>query len=185
MEDAKKNLNVEIVSSQGKQLLQWSAAGPIDGNPNLIPLAGKPIAQPIAINAQTPIEQLYLQGVFLEKTGDQLGAVKFFDRVLAQDSGYVPALVKEAWYSYSAADFNKAESLIARAADRNTEDPYIAYTHGVIDRAAGRYSLANDALWNAIHYGAAIAPRPTLAASYVELGEIALRQASRPRQSIC
>ena len=28
VDDAKKNLNVEIVSSQGKQLLQWSAAGP-------------------------------------------------------------------------------------------------------------------------------------------------------------
>jgi tetratricopeptide (TPR) repeat protein len=183
VEDAKKNLNVEILSSQGKALLQWSAAAPIDGNPNLIPLAGKPIAQPIPINAQTPIEQLYLQGVFLEKTGNQMGALKFFDRVLAQDSGYVPALIKEAWYSYSAADFSKAESLIARAAERDTEDPYIAYTHGIIDRADGRLSLSNDALWNAIHYGAAIAPGPTLAASYVELGEIALRQ-GKPAQAV-
>ena len=183
VDDAKKNLNVEILSSQGKTLLQWSAAEPVDGNPNLVPLAGKPIAQPIPINAQTPIEQLYLQGVFLEKTGDELGAQKFFDRVLEQDSGYVPALLKEAWYSYSAANFNKAESLITRAADRDTEDPYIAYTHGVIDRADGHYSLANDALWNAIHYGAAIAPGPTLAASYVELGEIALRQ-GKPAQAV-
>ena len=183
VDDAKKNLNVEILSSQGKTLLQWSAAEPVDGNPNLIPLAGKPIAQPIPINAQTPIEQLYLQGVFLEKTGDELGAQKFFGRVLAQDSGYVPALLKEAWYSYSAANFNKAESLITRAADRDTEDPYIAYTHGVIDRAAGHYPLANDALWNAIHYGAAVAPGPTLAASYVELGEIALRQ-GKPAQAV-
>ncbi len=181
--DARKNLNVEIVSSQGKKLLVWSAAKPIDGNPNLVPLAGKPIAQPIPINAQTPIEQLYLQGVFLEKTGNQLGALKFFDRVLSQDSGYVPALLKKAWYSYSAADFAKAESLIARAAERDTEDPYIAYTHGVIDRADGRFSLANDALWNAIHYGAAVAPGPTLAASYVELGEIALRQ-GKPAQAV-
>ena len=124
--------------------------------PISFPMAGKPIAQPIPINAQTPIEQLYLQGVFLEKTENQLGALKLFDRVLAQDSGYVPALMKEAWYSYSAADFKKAESLIARAAERDTEDPYIAYTHGVIDRADGRYSLANDALWSAIHYGAAM-----------------------------
>jgi len=183
MADAKKNLNVEILSSQGKKLLQWSAAEPIDGNPNFIPKAGKPIAQPIPINAQTPIEQLYLQGVFLEKTENHLGALKLFDQVLAQDSGYVPALMKEAWYSYSAADFNKAKSMIARAADRDTEDPYIAYTQGVIDRADGRYSLANDALWNAIHYGAATAPGPTLAASYVELGEIALRQ-GKPAQAV-
>jgi tetratricopeptide (TPR) repeat protein len=183
VEDAKKNLDVEILSSQGKVLLQWSAAGLIDGNPNLIPLAGKPIAQPIPINAQTPIEQLYLQGVFLEKSENQREALKFFDRALAQDSGYVPALLKEAWYSYSAADFAKAETLIARAADRDTEDPYIAYTQGVIDRADGRLSLANDALWNAIHYGAATAPGPTLAASYVELGEIALRQ-GKPAQAV-
>lgn len=183
VDDAKKNLSVEILSSQDKILLQWSAAGPIDGNPNLIPLAGKPIAEPIPINAKTPIQQLYLQGVFLEKTGDQLGALKFFDRVLAQDSGYVPALLKEAWYSYSAANFNQAESLVAHAAERDTEDPYIAYTHGVIDRADGRLSLANDALWNAIHYGAATAPGPTLAASYVELGEVALRQ-GKPAQAV-
>ncbi len=182
-EEAKKDLSVEILSSQGKQLLQWSAAEPIDGNPNFIPKAGKPIAEPIPINAHTPIEQLYLQGVFLEKTGDQLGALKFFDRVLAQDSGYVPALLKEAWYSYAAADFNKAESLITRAAARDTEDPYIAYTSGVIDRADAHDSLASDALWNAIHYGASIAPGPTLAASYVELGEIALRQ-GKPAQAV-
>jgi tetratricopeptide (TPR) repeat protein len=176
VEEAKKNLDVQIQSAQGKVLLQWSAAEPIDGNPNLIPFAGKPIAEPIPINAHTPIEQLYLQGVFLEKAGNQLGALKFFDRVLTQDSGYVPALLKEAWYSYNAADFQKAESLIARASARDTEDPAIAYTTGVIDRADGRFTLANDALWNAIHYGAATAPGPTLAASYVELGEIALRQ---------
>ena len=141
VEEAKKNLDVQIQSAQGKVLLQWSAVGPVDGNPNLIPFAGKPIAEPIPINAHTPIEQLYLQGVFLEKTGNQLGALKFFDRVLAQDSGYVPALLKEAWYSYNAADFQEAESLIALAAARDTEDPTIAYTTGVIDRADGRLSL--------------------------------------------
>lgn len=183
VEGAKKNLNVEILSSQSKALLQWSAADPIDGNPNLVPFAGKPIAEPIPIDAQTPIEQLYLQGIFLEKTGNRLGALKFFDRVLAEDPGYAPALLKEAWYSYNAADFKKAESLIARATERDAEDPYIAYTKGVVDRADGHLALANDALWNAIHYGAAIAPGPTLAASYVELGEIALRQ-GRPAQAV-
>ncbi|MHB1838896.1 MAG: DUF5107 domain-containing protein [Acidobacteriaceae bacterium] len=183
VEDAKNNLDVEIRSAPGKTLLRWSATATIDGNPNFVPQAGKPLAEPIPINAHTPIEQLYLQGVFLEKTGDQFGSLKFFGRALAQDSGYVPALLKEAWYSYSAADFKKAESLMARATERNTEDPDIAYTSGIIDRADGRLSLANDALWDAIHYGAAIAPGPTLAASYVELGEIALRQ-GKPAQAI-
>lgn len=174
--EAKKNLDVEIQSAQGKMLLHWSAAAPIDGNSNFVPLAGKPLATPIPIDAHTPIEQLYLQGVFLQKTGKTVEALNFFDRVLAQDPGYVPALLKEAWYYYGAANFKKAQSLMERANRRNTDEPYVAYTAGVIDRADGNFSLANDALWNSIHYGAAIAPGPALAASYVELGEIAIRQ---------
>jgi tetratricopeptide (TPR) repeat protein len=176
VEDAKKNLDVEIQSTQRKTLLHWSAAAPIDGNPNFVPMAGKPIAEPITINTHTPIEQLYLQGVFLQKTENQAAALRIFDRVLAQDPSYVLALVKEAWYNYDIADLKKADSLIASATRRDTENPYIAYTAGVIDRAEGNFSLANDALWNSIHYGAVNTPGPTLAASYVELGEIAIHQ---------
>lgn len=172
----KKSLDVVIQSAKGDTLLSWSAAEPIDGNPNFVPMAGKPLAQPIPINAHTPIEQLYLQGVFLQKTGKMVEALKCFDRVLAQDPGYVPALLKEAWYYYGAANFKKARSLIELATARDTENPFVAYTAGVIDRADGNFSLANDALWNSIHYGAAIAPGPALAASYVELGEIAIRR---------
>ena len=46
VEDAKKNLNVEIQSAQGKVLLQWSAAGLIDGNPNLVPLPASLLQSP-------------------------------------------------------------------------------------------------------------------------------------------
>jgi tetratricopeptide (TPR) repeat protein len=176
VEEAKKNLDVEIQSAQGKTLLSWSAAAPIDGNPNFVPMAGKPLATPIPINAHTPIEQLYLQGVFLQKTLKPLQARKCFDRVLAQDPGYVPALLKEAWYYYGTANFKEADSLIRLASRRETDEPSLEYTAGVIDRAEGKFWLANDALWNSVHYGAAIAPGPTLAASYVELGEIAIRQ---------
>jgi tetratricopeptide (TPR) repeat protein len=183
VEEAKKSLDVEIQSAQGKTLLSWSAAAPIDGNPNFIPMAGKPLATPIPINAHTPIEQLYLQGVFLQKTGKKVEALKFFDRVLDQDPGYLPALVKEAWYYYGTTDFKKADSLIEFATRRDTENSYVAYTAGVIDRAEGKFSLANNAFWNSIHYGAAIAPGPSLAASYVELGEIAIRQ-GRAAQAI-
>jgi tetratricopeptide (TPR) repeat protein len=176
VEDAKKNLDVEIQSAQGKTLLSWSAAAPIDGNPNFVPMAGKPLATPIPINVHTPLEQLYLQGVFLQKTEKPFEAIKFFDRVLAQDPGYVPALLKEAWYYYGTADFKKADSLIKLATRREKDNPYVTYTASVIDRAEGKFLLANDALWNSVHYGAAMAPGPTLAASYVELGEIAIHQ---------
>lgn len=185
VEEAKKNLDVKFQSAQGKTLLSWSAAAPIDGNPNFVPMAGKLLATPIPINAHTPIKQLYLQGVFLQKTGKMVEALKFFDRVLAQDSSYVPALLKEAWYYYCTADFKKADSLIELATRRDTENSYIAYTAGVIDRAEGKFSLANDALWNSIHYGAAIAPGPTLAASYVELGGLQFVREKPRRQSIC
>jgi tetratricopeptide (TPR) repeat protein len=174
--DAKNNLDIEVQSTEGKTLLHWSAAAPIDGNPNFVHMAGKPIAEPIPINAHTPIEQMYLQGVFLQKTGKEVEALEFFDRVLAQDPSYVPALLKEAWYYYGTADFKKADSLIELATRRDTEDPYTAYAAGVLDRAEGNFSLANDALWSSIHYGAAIASGPTLTASYVELGEIAIHQ---------
>lgn len=176
VEEAKKSLDVRIQSAQGKTLLSWSAAAPIDGNNSFVPMAGKPLASPIPINARTPIEQLYFQGVFLQKTGKMVEALTFFDRVLAQDPSYIPALLKEAWYYYGTANFRKADSLIEVATRRGPENPYVAYTAGVIDRAEGNFSLANDALWNSIHYGAAMAQGPSLAASYVELGEIAIRQ---------
>ncbi len=179
LEQAKKNLEIQILSAQGKVLLQWSASEPIDGNPDLIPSVGKPIKRRIDITSRTPVEELYLHGVFLQKTGNEPGALKIYDQVLQRDAGYVPALLQEAWIHYRAADFAKAESLVARAMERDNDlnqNSTIAYASGVIDRADGHLAQAKDALWNAIHYGSALPPGPSLAASYVELGEIAIHQ---------
>lgn len=176
LERARKDLRVEVKSEEGKQLLAWSASDPIDGNPDLIPSAGKPLHTPISITSETPLEQLYLQGVFLQKRGDTEGARKIFRQVLQRDPGYIPALLDEAFYSYRAADFAEAERLIHLAQQRDDENPMVAYAAGLVYRAQGRLSLAANAFWDVIHYGPRSMPGLSLSPAYMELGEIAIRQ---------
>jgi tetratricopeptide (TPR) repeat protein len=176
LDRARKELRVKVQSAQGNGLLDWSASEPIDGNRDLVPSVGKPLQTPISVSSETPLEQLYLQGVFLQKTGDTEGARKIYQQVLERDPGYVPALLQEAFYAYRAADFATSEHLADLASQRENENPMIGYTAGLIYRGQGRLSLANDAFWSAIHYGPASAPGLFLSAAYVELGEIAIRQ---------
>lgn len=172
--DARKNLSIEVLSAQGRTLLKWSAADPIDGNPNLVSSAGVPLKERPSITPQTPIEQQYLQGVFLQKTDDLEGALRTYEDVLKRDPGYIPALIQEALYHYRSADFKQAVRLIALALQRNDESPAIEYVAGVIYRADGQLPLAEDAFWKSIHYAGSLLPGPSLASSYVELGEIAM-----------
>jgi tetratricopeptide (TPR) repeat protein len=170
LDAAPKGLDVEIRSSQGRVLLHWSAEQPLDGNPDFVPKAGTRLREPIPHTPQTPLEQLYLHGLFVEKQGKLQAALKIYREILARDSGDIPALRKEAQYAYLAADLQKAESFISRALARNDEDPATQYLAGVIDRAVGRLTLAEDAFWKSIHYGGRPAP------AFAELGEIAIRQ---------
>lgn len=179
VEETRKNLNVQIDSVDGQQLLHWSASDPIDGNSDLVPSVGKEIKKRIDVTAHTPVEELFLHGVFLQKTENERGALNIFDQVLKRDPGYVPALLKEAWYYYRTANFKKAESLIAHAIDRDNDvnnDASVAYASGVIYRADGQLSLAKNALWNAIHYGNSLPAGASLAAPFVEIGEISIHQ---------
>ena len=52
----------------------------------------------------------------------------------------------------------------------------VAYAAGLVYRAEGRLSLANDAFWSAIYYGPASAPGLSLSPVYLQLGEIAIHQ---------
>jgi tetratricopeptide (TPR) repeat protein len=122
------------------------------------------------------LEQLYLQGVFLEKRGEPEAARKIYQQVLQLDPGYVPALLQEAYYSYRAADFTQSEHLIHLAQQRESENPMVAYAAGLVYRAEGRFSLANDAFWSAIYYGPTSAPGLSLSPVYRQLGEIAIYQ---------
>ena len=169
LSEARKDFNIRIQSAQGQVLLRWSAAEPIDGNPDFVPAAGTHLNR-IAYTPHTSVQQLYLHGVFLQKRGDLQEAMKVYDQVLGRDPGYIPALLQEAWYHYSAADLKEAQSLIARALERDGENPSAKYAEGVIDRAASQFTLAQNAFWACIHYGGPPAP------AFVELGEIAIHQ---------
>ncbi|MGA2631681.1 MAG: DUF5107 domain-containing protein, partial [Terriglobia bacterium] len=168
LERARKELIVEVNAS-GRQLARWSAAEPIDGNPDFVPAAGKAALAPKSRQEMT-VEELFLAGVEQEKDGQEDAAAETYGQVLERDPGYVPALLKRAWRSYRAADFAEAEGYIARALARNNSDPAIHYAAGVVYRAAQRWGLAQDALWAAIHYGGPPAP------AYAQLGEIAIHQ---------
>ncbi|HEX7361259.1 MAG TPA: DUF5107 domain-containing protein [Bryobacteraceae bacterium] len=167
---ARKGLSVQIRSAHGRAILHWSAAQPADGNPDFVPKAGTRLRHQISYTPKTPLNQVYLHGLFLEKQGKLQAARKVYREALRRDPDYIPALRKEAQYSYLAADLQKAESLITRALARNDEDPDTQYLAGVIDRAAGRLTLAQDAFWKSVHYGG----RP--ARAFAELGQIAIRQ---------
>ena len=169
LDEARKNLIVEVRAGDGSTLARWSGADPIDGNPDFVPAAGKTPPPPKPAKKMT-VEELYLSGVEVEKDGREEAAATIYQQVLQRDPKYIPALLKLAWRSYQAGDFAAAEVLIARALARDSSDPRIHYVAGVVYRAAHRWTLAQDALWAAIHYGGPAAP------AFAALGEIALQQ---------
>jgi len=166
---AKQKLEVEVKSADGQPMLHWSAAEPIDGNPEFVPREGTRLESEIPDSAQTPTQALYLRGVFLQKIGNMQGALKVYDEVLQLDPDYIPALLREGWYQYQAGNLDQAEHLIARAVNRDATSSEAQYALGVVERAKGRLNLATDAFWASIHYGG------ETAAALVELGEIAVR----------
>jgi len=169
LDEARKSLIVELRAADGSSLARWAAAEPIDGNPDFVPAAGKRPPPPKPPEKMT-VEELYLSGVEVEKDGREEAAAAIYQQVLERDPRYIPALLKLAWRSYQAGDFAAAEGLIARALARDSSDPHIHYVAGVVYRAARRWTLAQDALWAAIHYGGPPAP------AFAVLGEIALQQ---------
>lgn len=166
---AKKDLEVEVTSATGGTILHWSAAEPLDGNPDFVARAGTRIMTEIPDSPQTPTQALYMRGVLLQKMGEVQRAVKVYDEVLRRDPNYIPALVKEAWLKYQAGDFAEAEGLLGRAKGRDETNPAVEYALGVVYRAEGKLTLAEDGFWTSIHYGGAAAP------ALVELGEIEIR----------
>ena len=166
---AKRQLDVTILNSAGKKLLHWSAAAPIDGNPNL---SVKPGVQHVnqKPDSELSTEQLFLRAVNDKKEGRPLEASRLYREVLKRDPGYVPALLKLAQQEYLAADFAGAEGLIVRAQARDAKDPGVSYLAGVIYKGAGKMGLARDGFWKSIRFGGAEAP------ALVELGEIEIRQ---------
>jgi len=165
---APKKLEVDVTAPDGQTVLHWSAADPIDGNPDFVPAANVSAPAPKPLD-KLSVEELYLCGVGEEKDGDERRAVETYRAVLDRDPGHVAALRKLAWHEFRRGDFRAAEGLIARALARDGFSPETNYAAGVIYRAAQRWTLAQDAFWASIHYGGAEAP------AYAQLGELSLR----------
>lgn len=166
---AKRQIAVTVTGMDGQVLLHWSAADPIDGNPDFVPASGVH-GPPAKDAAAMSVEELFLSGVDLEKAGDAEGATDVYFAVLKRDPAYVPALVKMAWHNLTAGDFTTAEGFITPALARDGRNPETLYAAGVVYRAAHRWSLAQDMFWAAIRFGGELAP------VYAQLGEIAITQ---------
>jgi len=169
IETAKKTLVVEIVGADKRSLLRWSAADPVDGNLDFVPAAGVHAVAPRPIDKMT-VDELFQHGVLQEKNSQPDAALRTYQEVLERDPLNIPALLKLAWQDYRAANLPSEEQRIARAMSRNSVDPAVHYAAGVIYRASGRLTLAQDALWASIQYGGPPAP------AYAQLGEISIQQ---------
>lgn len=167
--DESKTLVVDVRDRNGRTILHWSAADPIDGNPDFVSAAGAHEGSS-SPETRASVEALFLSGVDEEKHGNEEDAVRIYRQVLERDSAYILALIKLAWRSYLAADWPAAEQLIGRGLARSSTDPELQYAAGVIYRAQGRWTLAQDAFWTSIHFGGA------MATALAELGEISIHQ---------
>ena len=147
--------------------MHWSAADPIDGNPDFVPAAGVRTAPQKPAEAMS-VEELFLSGVEAEKDGSEQTAEATYQAVLKRDPGYIPALVKMAWHELRAGNFLSAEGFLAPALARDDRNPETLYAAGVVYRAAHRWSQAQDMFWADIRFGGEPAP------AYAQLGEIAL-----------
>ena len=169
LESARKDLAVEVNSTEGVHILYWSAAVPVDGNPDFVPTSGQPAPRP-KLPSEMSNQELFLFGEEREKDHDSLGAERIYKNILKRDPSYIPALLKEAWRQYLAVNFTTSESLINRAIASTDSDPTVWYAWGVVNSGAEHWSAAEDGFWGAVHFGGAPGP------AFAQLGEIALRQ---------
>jgi tetratricopeptide (TPR) repeat protein len=168
-EAAKNDLSVEITATDGKPLLHWSAADPIDGRSDFVSTAGEHAA------ASLPDDKLGTQELFLaaqtdEKERRQQEAWTRYEEVLKRDPNYVPVLLKLAFRAHASGDLAQAQNYATSALAVDETDPQVLYANGVIQRRAGKWNLAQDRFWGAILFGGSPAP------AYAHLGEIAIRR---------
>jgi tetratricopeptide (TPR) repeat protein len=167
LEAARSKIEITVTGANDQVLLHWSAADPIDGNPDFVPAAGVPAPPQKSAEAMS-VEELFLSGVEAEKGGSPQTADVIYLAVLKRDPGYIPALVKMVWHELGAGNFLAAEGFLAPALARNDRNPETLYAAGVVYRAEHRWSLAQDMFWADIRFGGDLAP------AYAQLGEIAL-----------
>lgn len=168
LEAARKQLAVEVASSKGEILLHWSAAEPVDGNPDFVSAAGT--HQQEQLPANVTADEVFRFGVREEQEGRPQAAEHLYELAAEKNPGYVPALLKLAERDYRAADFAAAEKRLAQALAHDSADPRINFLAGIVYRAAGQTSRAQDAFWKAVHFGGARPP------AFEQLGGIAIQE---------
>ncbi|MCL5006362.1 MAG: DUF5107 domain-containing protein [Acidobacteria bacterium] len=176
---AKHELVVEIASKDGRSLLHWSAAEPVDGNPDFSSRSCT-LESPGSPSPKMTAQELYDLGVEKEKRyGLEAGSVggecpiyEIYQQAVRRDPHFTPALLKLAWREYRGADFAGAQKLLASAGGQS--DPYVDYTYGLIYRSLGRLDMAANYFWSSFHFGI---PLP---AAYVELGETLIQKCEYP-----
>jgi tetratricopeptide (TPR) repeat protein len=167
LEAARGRIEVSVTGADRQLLLRWSAADPIDGNPDFVPAAGVRTAGQKPAEAMS-VEELFLSGVTAEKDGQEQTAVSTYVAVLKRDPGNVGASIKMAWHELAAGNFLAAEGFLAPALARDDRNPETLYAAGSVYRAEHRWSMAQDMVWADIRFGGNPAP------AYAQLGEIAL-----------
>lgn len=166
---ARQHLRIEITAEDGRPLLRWFAGDPVDGNFDFVPTAGQHKAASLP-DVKPGMQELILAAQSDEKEGRQEEAERLYETALARDPRCLPAVLHLAVKALYAADLGAAQDYAARAMATTQTDPQVLYTAAIIQRAAERWSRAEDLLWSSLLYGSAPAP------AFAQLGEIAIRR---------
>jgi tetratricopeptide (TPR) repeat protein len=161
-----KDLTLRLTDSKGGELIRFSSAEPADGNsrPPAIP------KEPARSGATNNVEEVYLQGVSLEKQGEDGKARTSYTKALELDSGHSRSHVALGILLYKAGELDKAHQEIETGLQRNPNDDVAHYYHGLYHRDHGDLDLARDNFWKLIRSG------PYASLGHYCLGEIALRE---------
>ena len=158
-----KNLTLELADSQGRKLIRFSTAEPLtNSRPPAIP------KEPPAGGNSNTVEGIYLQGVLLEKQGEDGKARALYAKALELDPGHSRAHVALGILLYKAGELDKAHEEIETGLRRNPNDDTAHYYHALYHRDHGDLDLAKDNFWRLIRSG------PYASVGYYGLGEIAM-----------
>jgi tetratricopeptide (TPR) repeat protein len=161
-----KELTLKLTDSQGRELIRFSTAEPRDGNSRPPAFPKEPVRTGVAKN----VEEIYLQGVGLEKQGEDGKARTSYTKALELDSGHSRSHVALGILLYKAGELDKAHQEIETGLQRNPNDDVAHYYHGLYHRDHGDLDLAKDNFWKLIRNG------PYASLGHYCLGEIALRE---------
>ena len=119
-------VDVMVKSNEGIELARFTTPLPIPKvNP---PDPAKFVEKP---DAECTVEELYLKGDKHDRSTSRLTAREYFEKALAKDPSFVPALRRLAVLDFEAALYEKAIARLEKALDRDPDDGLSWYYLGV------------------------------------------------------